>query len=379
MRIAIVGDRIVGRLTGALRAAELGGAEKQLAFVSRGLAARGHHVTVLSTDVREDAAVDGVTIAGYGRSADRIAHVPAQWLALAAKLRRKRPDVVLTRGANWRVGLVASAARAVGSRFLYSVAHIHDVDGVFADVFGPARGRLYRLGLGLAAGFACQTGDQRQAVGHWTRKPACVVGNYVDIPDATVSSPSPIVTWVGNFVPHKRIEILLPLADRLRDLPMTLQIVGRSADHPQEADILRQMRLRPNVTFRGPLPPSEALKIIGDSLALVQTSEAEGLSNVLLEAWAAGVPTVVLDHDPDNLIRDLRVGFACDGSIERMAEAVRALASDHGLRHTMSLRARELAIGRFSPVSVLDRWEGFLFDLTQSPSLRGSHSDRTAP
>ena len=46
------------------------------------------------------------------------------------------------------------------------------------------------------------------------------------------------------------------------------------------------------------------------AVAAVNTSEFEGMPNVLLEAWSRGVPALVLHYDPGGVVRAHRLGLS---------------------------------------------------------------------
>jgi glycosyltransferase involved in cell wall biosynthesis len=75
----------------------------------------------------------------------------------------------------------------------------------------------------------------------------------------------------------------------------------------------------------------------------VLPTRAEGLSNVLIEATAAGLPAVAtnLPGITDTVVADGETGFLVPiGDVDAMARAVERLISDPSLRATMSTAAR---------------------------------------
>ena len=111
-----------------------------------------------------------------------------------------------------------------------------------------------------------------------------------------------------------------------------------------------------NLDLLGQQPHPEVLDLISRAIAVVSTSEAEGMPNVFLEAWARGIPVLSLDYDPDHKIQSLDLGLVAGDSDERFAEAARSLAEDAELRTRMGESARDYVQREHSPAAVADRW-----------------------
>jgi hypothetical protein len=60
------------------------------------------------------------------------------------------------------------------------------------------------------------------------------------------------------------------------------------------------------------------------AVAMVNTSEYEGMPNVFLEGWSRGVPALAFGHDPDGVVQRHGLGGYAAGSRERLAELARS-------------------------------------------------------
>jgi glycosyltransferase involved in cell wall biosynthesis len=90
------------------------------------------------------------------------------------------------------------------------------------------------------------------------------------------------------------------------------------------------------------------------AIALVNTSQFEGLSNAMLEAGAHGTPVLSLTADPDGMLSQQGGGFAAAGRMDELVAAVRRFAGDAdlayacGVRLYKQVRARHYAAARIA-------------------------------
>ena len=107
------------------------------------------------------------------------------------------------------------------------------------------------------------------------------------------ASPETIVL-IGSAAPHKNVDLILNMADRLAENGFRIAIVGmsdsrvfRSGLSPTQAQ---------HVHWLGRISDSELAALLGDSLCLAFPSLTEGFGLPALEAMAIGCPVVVSDR-----------------------------------------------------------------------------------
>jgi L-malate glycosyltransferase len=98
----------------------------------------------------------------------------------------------------------------------------------------------------------------------------------------------------------------------------------------------------------------------------VNTSDSESLSNVILEAMAAGLPSVAYNVGGNSeLLSEERGALISPGDEIGFADAVQNLVADSTLREQLGRNARQFARDNFSLERVLQRYEELYTGLLQ--------------
>lgn len=180
-----------------------------------------------------------------------------------------------------------------------------------------------------------------------------IVPNGMSPPErATPTSPEPLFVAVGRLVPHKRVDLLLGIWDRVRtQVGGRLVIVG---DGPERARL--EATAGPGVHFAGHVSHVEKERLLGAAWALVHPSLLEGWGLVVLEAAGHGTPTLAFDvpgvrdsvvHGSTGLLADSEDAFVWNWL---------ALASDARRRGALGRQAQARA-RLFSWKATADRFE----------------------
>lgn len=168
-------------------------------------------------------------------------------------------------------------------------------------------------------------------------------------------APEPRFLVLGRLVPHKRVEKALECWPRVRSVTGgTLVVAG---DGP-ELERLRGLGTE-GVEFTGHLSEEQKARELGAAWVLVHPAHHEGWGTVVMEAAAAGIPTVAYDVEGvrDSVDRDVTGILAADD--EGFADGWIRLATDATLRAGMSDAARAWA-ATFTWPRALDQFEAVL-------------------
>jgi glycosyltransferase involved in cell wall biosynthesis len=131
---------------------------------------------------------------------------------------------------------------------------------------------------------------------------------------------------VGRLVPHKRVELVIEMAEELRQQwpGLIVRIIGRGPDGERLAGLVAARGLGGTVRFDGFVEPERKAELVAGAWLQVTASAGEGWGLNVLEAAALGVPTVAPDVEGlRDAVLDGRTGWLAP-SVESLTESVAA-------------------------------------------------------
>jgi glycosyltransferase involved in cell wall biosynthesis len=357
--------------------AKIGGAETQIRRLAVALAADpafSIHVIVEDSGQAEREEVDGVTLWRLAQPPEKPSATGRAWRRLVSGMslrrlaRRIRADVYVQRSAGAETGLVERAAHAVGGRFIYMMANDWELERPWS-AGGGLSALLFRRGLRRADAIVAQHSGQREELLRVFGLQSETIPSLYDFPD----QPPPAgdaVLWIGRCVRQKHPERLLELARRLPDARF-IMVAPRAA---QEADVFertkRDAASLANLLFIPGATPAELEAIYPRGAVLVNTSDREGMPNVLIEAAAHGLALAALSIDPEGMFTRHGAGIVAGGDLDRLAGRIEPLLDDPALLAELAGRAFDWMRVRHSPPSVLPRLKQLLTGKSETPGHR---------
>jgi len=338
----------------------LGGAEKQLYLLVRGLTEHGIDVAVITLNPGKgdywEAPIRGLGIHLYETSSS-LSRLQRIWL-IRRILRGEKPDIIHS----WTIyvnvyavisGYLAGVPLSFGSErasYQYSLQDIGSLN--------------YRLSLMGISGMVTNSSMAAEYIREM--RPGLdvrVVANGIEIPSfPTVEEKSQLrkqlgiddglelIGAVGSLLPCKNFALLIEaFTDLFQFFPKTkLVIIG---DGPLHNELVAQAgRVLPsgNVIFTGALPNAARWLPAFDLLCM--TSDYEGMPNVLMEASACGLPVVASDvGGVREIVQDGQSGILFPkGDHQSLTIALRKLLQEPALRKQMGLHGREKMTREFS-------------------------------
>jgi glycosyltransferase involved in cell wall biosynthesis len=361
---------------------QIGGAERQILLLSKELSIRGWQVTIIALSGEGAACADDLRCAGvsYLSLQMRKAWIdPRGWLRYLQWLSCNHPDILHAHlpHATWFARWVRPLAPV---RVLVDTIHTSSTGTV-------ARQLAYRLTNSRTDSVTCVSKSVAAAAIAARMVPQqnlTILPNGIDMPPPT-STPRPNrfnsseiqpFRWiaVGRLTAVKDYPTLLRAFAKLSGEP-TLQIAGSGPEEHSLRNLASELGIRGRVQFTGFQRDVRPLLVAAD--AFVLSSLWEGLPMSVLEAAAAGLPTVATDGKGTcEAMRPGETGFVVPvGDVAALSEAMtRMMAMPIDERLKMGESGRHFVKEQFSLPVVVDQWQNLYAQLLEEnphPSRHG--------
>jgi glycosyltransferase involved in cell wall biosynthesis len=340
-----------------------GGAERALLDTAALLAARGHHVTVLTFESETSDAypvppyLSRVTLGVPGQSGNRLRGIPnniRRIASLRAEVRRLRPDVVVSYLTRTNIicllALLGTGRPVVATE--HNVATLNDAP--MQAVWRTLRWFLY------------------------PRMAQVVVVSKV-LPKSRGSEPETFrflsddvcyIVGMGRLEPEKGFDRLIKAFHLVeKDCPgWKLLIVGEGSRRTELARLVASLGLEGRVELPGRV--SNPRTLFRQCNLFCLSSESEGFGLVLVEAMSSGLPVLSFDCDfgPREIITSGVSGMLVPpGDVAALGKAIVSLVKDDSLRVRLARGGLE-SVRRFAPDEILNRWEA-LFRRVAGPEI----------
>ncbi len=342
-----------------------GGAETQVWLLARALAASGRRVAlvVYERDVPLPAHAEGVDVIVQRRAAGggTVRRAGANVASLLRTLATADTEAFVQRSAGPPTGVIALLARLRRRRFVYSSSSL--VDFSYARL-EPARIKVaaFELGVRLASRVVVQTDEQAALCRERFGRAATVIRSIAEVaPEPSGPALRDAFLWVGRAADYKRPMEYVDLARAVPEARFRMVLVP-SDDGELGQRVHDAAAAVDNLELLGPRPRAELMDLVGRSVAIVNTSDYEGTSNVLLEGWARGVSALVLHHDPDGLVVREGLGAFATGSTEVLADRARGLWSERESLDGLAATCRAYVQREHAARIAVERWLEVLAD-----------------
>ena len=272
-----------------------GGVGRTIYEVCSRLVMRGHEVTLLTggwTGSKSTEVLEGIKILRYGKNI-------GPHLALPIFLLKRKYDVVVN-DLGHAIPWISSSLLSKNSIAFFHHLHARSLPGqvnpIIAKIitaFEKSYFILYGRSTFVTESLTARADLIYLGINYMRiiRIPPGVDKNTFH---PTKKTDYPSIVYFGGMRKYKRPEesiyLLKDLIGRIDDLKLT--IVGSGPEYESLIKMTNQMNLHGNITFTGRLTTDELSKIVATSWLNVHTSVTEGWGFSILEAAAAGTPTV---------------------------------------------------------------------------------------
>ena len=337
--ICFVGLKCYDLLSRAPLPRYLGGIERVLVTLARGLARQGVKVAFITYDEgqKDGEVLDGITIyKAYApeKGIKGLRFVHPRMTSIWSAMKSADAKAYFQMGAGVETFVTRTGAHWLmrKRRFVYCIASDANCDPALPALKSSREKKLYLWGLRKADDIVSQTGVQAERLKKAFGLESVVIPMPFEqdaslvsqLPPAEQAPDKPQILWVGRVIEVKRLDRYLDLAEALPD--MTFHIIGASnakTDYAQ--DLVNRAATIANVVVHGKIPDTELLQLYRDSQLLCCTSDLEGFPTTFLEAWSFHKP-VVTTFDPDGVVKTHGLGKVCEP--QELQEALQSLVAD---------------------------------------------------
>ena len=331
----------------------LGGQGVQAAQLARGLRESGHDVTFLPINPRFARGLSFLRGIPYART------VMNQALYLPSLMELRRADVVHVFSASYWSFLLSPAPAMVVARVLGKRVILNYRSGE-ADDHLAHWGALVHPWLRLAHEIVVPSAYLREVFARYGYR-AHVIPNLVDTLHFRYRERRPLcprLVSTRNLERYYRIDNTLEAFAVVRaSYPQaTLSVAGYGSEEPELRRLAASLGLT-GIRFLGRVEPHDLPVVLDEADVFVNSSVVDNQPVSVLEAFAAGLPTVSTPTgDIANMVRDGETGLLVPaGDPAAMAKAVISLLEDPDRAATIARRARS-EVEKYSWEHVSERW-----------------------
>jgi glycosyltransferase involved in cell wall biosynthesis len=343
----------------------LGGAEKQLVLLARGLSARGirtHLAVMFEKGAREEELRDsGVSVVELGFRCQGLESLAGDIRAFArfvAFLRKERPGVLQAFLFHSYV-MAAPAARL--ARVPVLIAGRRSL-GFFkrGNRLALAVERVATRWTDFLVANATAIADEVRRDERVPSAKISVIPNGMEPNEfepaepADVDTALPVVLCVANFATHKGHRYLLEACGMLQrsGRPCTLVLIGDGAERPGLQRLTDRLGL--DVRFLG--ARTDVARFLARADAVVLPSLYEGSSNAVMEAMAAGRPLVATAVGGTPELLEGRGVLVPPADSAAIAEGLDQVLGDPEAAADLGRKAREWAMANLTADVMVDRY-----------------------
>ena len=264
-------------------------------------------------------------------------------------IKRIKPQIIYQRSSISWTGYASLISKKIDSRFIWAIASDEDVnkfqfEKISNTLFNFIDNKIAAIGKKKADIIIAQTKFQSdQLLKNFGRKANIVVPNYHPIPKENCIKKEDTfnVVWVANFSENKQPMKFVEVAKEIgkKGLPIQFIMIGRPYNNNYLHEVMKEFKTTANFEYLGVLKQEEVNRVLSESHVLINTSKYEGFSNVFIQAWMRSLVVISLNANPDNVLREHKIGFCTNGRLDLMIETILELFNERQKWNELSSRS----------------------------------------
>ena len=225
------------------------------------------------------------------------------------------PDVIIQGCASINSGFFALISKILKIPFIYMAANDIDSDDRYKYRLNIQEQIGFRYGLKHCDGIICQNIYQYdQFKKQFPHKKIEIIRNPYQFSKAhnnNCNNKRNYIAWIGVFQKQKNLSTLFQLASSNKHYQFCIAGIEGKLDQETKDSLLKLKKLD-NVQFIGYLGRDKILLFLSKAIALLNTSDYEGLPNTFLESLSVGTPILSINSNPNNMLSEHKLGYIID-------------------------------------------------------------------
>ncbi len=201
---------------------------------------------------------------------------------------------------------------------------------------------------------------QQDAVKKYRKRNPLLIKNIFKIQTREQIEKKEYLLWVGRIIKFKQPEKFLQLARQFPDekfvmiAPPDKYFIEEHKKIRQRADKIK------NLDFIDFVPPQDMPRYFLKAKVYVLSSYAEGFSNTMLEAMAAGCPILSLNVNPDNILEKYNSGFCAYNNQKKFITLLEKLIKNQDLRKQTGANGQQYVSDNHAPAPIIKQFKTLL-------------------
>jgi glycosyltransferase involved in cell wall biosynthesis len=160
------------------------------------------------------------------------------------------------------------------------------------------------------------------------------------------------IIYMARLHPKKGLDLLLHAFAKIthRFPDHVLIIIGYETDGYAKVikHMVEELGLKDKVLFTGPVYGDLKIGLLKEAEVFALTSYSEGQPMAVLDALGCGTPALITEECNVPEVAEVNAGFIVPISVESIAQSLKEMLNDDGLRDEMGNNARKLIVSRFT-------------------------------
>lgn len=367
-KICVIG----GGISSALEGYHGGGAEKQLALIVKGLNSRGLDIIVFEYFLSKEKKIDGINF--YPAWEISKTSFIDKFKGILKQLTNHEVDVIYARTTQLYISLLFLYIKykKLKIKLFWGIGGDEDLTSKLNYIRVKRATSLYakfnkgimfninsRLSFIFSDIVICQTQEQLERCKKISiNKSTTLISNIYNRNNLTNNIPIDFIydaIWIGKFSGNKGEDILLKIS---QDLPeLKILCLGHVSDNFKLTSLYKEINNQENLFLIGRVPAQQVHSYIARANFVLNTSPAEGLSNVFLEGWDLAKPVISYVVNPNEYLTKGRAGYCAKNSYSNLIKKLKTIMRDKEFMKFHGKKGKKILIKNHSEELILSKYE----------------------